>query len=140
MTTTVKQPRIKFKWIVVGAIATGTGAYTLNLVLPDTRAEHDPQHYYSNIRIRFYTSLPWNALSRVTGYGATMTIPVFMRSTLYGAYVKAYNCNMEEAKDPNLESYRSFAEFFNRPLKERARPISASTMVSLNQLIVTLYV
>lgn len=63
-----------------------------------------------------------------------MTVPTFLRSTLYGAYVNAYNCNMEEAQDSHLKSYRSFAEFFNRPLKERARPISASTMVSLTVL------
>jgi len=124
------RPKINLKWIILGAAATGTGAYTLNLLLPDSRAEYDPQHYYSNWRIRFYTSLPWNALSKFTGHGATVTIPPFLRSTLYGMYVRAYDCNMEEAQDPNLTSYKSFAEFFNRPLKERARPISASTIVS----------
>lgn len=79
--------------------------------------------------------MPWNALSKFTGYGATVTVPKFMRSTLYGMYVKAYDCDMQEAQDPHLESYRSFAEFFNRPLKERARPISASTMVILRKFL-----
>jgi hypothetical protein len=49
--TPVKRHRIKLKWIILGAAATGTGAYTLNLLLPDTRAEYDPQHYYSDWKV-----------------------------------------------------------------------------------------
>ncbi|KAI6240841.1 Phosphatidylserine decarboxylase proenzyme, mitochondrial [Aphelenchoides fujianensis] len=125
-----KRPRIKWKWAILGATAIGTGAYTIKLLAPDTRAERDPLHYYSDWKIRVYTSLPWNAMSKFTGVGATMNIPRPLRSTLYGWYARAYNCNMEEAQDPNFEDYPSFSAFFNRPLKPRARPISASSLVS----------
>ncbi|KAI6201519.1 Phosphatidylserine decarboxylase proenzyme, mitochondrial [Aphelenchoides besseyi] len=126
----VKKPRIKWKWAIFGAAAIGTSAYTIKLLVPDTRAERDPLHYYSDWKIRFYTSLPWGALSKFAGYGATMRIPRPLRSTLYGWYARVYDCNMEEAKDQNFEDYPSFSAFFNRPLKESARPISASALVS----------
>lgn len=50
-TSSVKRPRIKLKWLILGAAATGTGAYTLNVLLPDSRAEHDPLHYYSDYKV-----------------------------------------------------------------------------------------
>lgn len=53
-TPVVKRRRkIKFKWLLIGAATVGTGAYTLNLVLPDTRAEYDPKHYYSDWKVGF---------------------------------------------------------------------------------------
>lgn len=59
VSTPVRGQRIKLKWILLGAAATGTGAYTLNLLLPDTRAEYDPQHYYSDWKVvlHFYATL-----------------------------------------------------------------------------------
>lgn len=56
-TNAVNKPRIKFKWIVLGASAIGTSAFTLNLLLPDTRAELDPKHYYSDWRVCLFTSV-----------------------------------------------------------------------------------
>jgi phosphatidylserine decarboxylase len=44
-------------------------------------------------------------------------------------FVAHYNVDMSEAADPRIESYASFNEFFTRPLREGARPISAAPFV-----------
>jgi phosphatidylserine decarboxylase len=41
-------------------------------------------------------------------------------------FVKKYNVNMQEAANPDTASYASFNEFFTRPLRADARPITAS--------------
>ena len=38
-------------------------------------------------------------------------------------FVARYGVNMSEARDPAIESYKSFNEFFTRPLRDGARPL-----------------
>lgn len=45
-------------------------------------------------------------------------------------FVKRYNVNMAEAANPDTTSYKSFNEFFTRPLKASARPLASSAYVS----------
>jgi phosphatidylserine decarboxylase len=40
-------------------------------------------------------------------------------------FVNRYGVNMAEAKNPDIASYRTFNEFFTRPLREGARPFAA---------------
>ena len=44
-------------------------------------------------------------------------------------FVKRYNVNMSEAAHADPAHYKSFNEFFTRPLKDDARPLSNSTWV-----------
>lgn len=44
-------------------------------------------------------------------------------------FVKKYGVNMEEALNPDINSYVSFNEFFTRPLKAGARPVSSADFV-----------
>jgi phosphatidylserine decarboxylase len=44
-------------------------------------------------------------------------------------FVAAYKVDMAEAADPRIESYRTFNEFFTRPLREGARPLSEAPFV-----------
>jgi len=44
-------------------------------------------------------------------------------------FVKRYNVNMSEAARADPAHYKSFNEFFTRPLKDGARPLSNSTWV-----------
>ena len=41
-------------------------------------------------------------------------------------FVGRYNVNMAEAANPDIASYKSFNEFFTRPLKDDARPLAAA--------------
>jgi phosphatidylserine decarboxylase len=45
-------------------------------------------------------------------------------------FVKRYNVNMSEAANSDTASYKSFNEFFTRPLKASARPLAAAAYVS----------
>lgn len=44
-------------------------------------------------------------------------------------FVAHYNVDMAEAADPRIESYATFNDFFTRPLREGARPISPAPFV-----------
>jgi phosphatidylserine decarboxylase len=65
-----------------------------------------------------------------------LTIPHSLREPLYGFYVWWYDCRMDEAVQESLKAYPTFAEFFNRNLKEGARPISHSMLVKFYPQIV----
>lgn len=45
-------------------------------------------------------------------------------------FVKRYHVNMDEAANPNVASYKTFNEFFTRPLKEGVRPIAQADFIS----------
>lgn len=44
-------------------------------------------------------------------------------------FVTRYKVNMLEAEDPNIGSYRSFNEFFTRPIKKEARPLAQADFI-----------
>lgn len=44
-------------------------------------------------------------------------------------FVKRYNVNMAEAANPDIKSYKTFNEFFTRPLREGARPIAQADFI-----------
>lgn len=44
-------------------------------------------------------------------------------------FVMRYQVNMNEAANPDISSYRTFNEFFTRPLKARARPIAKAKFI-----------
>lgn len=44
-------------------------------------------------------------------------------------FVKRYNVNMAEAANPDIASYKSFNEFFTRPLKIGARPLANAEFI-----------
>jgi phosphatidylserine decarboxylase len=73
--------------------------------------------------------IPKQALTAFAGWvagsqwGATTT-------GIINWFVKRYNVNMMEAADPDTASYKSFNEFFTRPLKASARPLASAAYVS----------
>lgn len=69
------------------------------------------------------TPLPHHALTRVV-YWLTRQESRFTPAAIE-RFVKAFDVNMEDALNPELGSYRTFNEFFTRPLKPEARPISS---------------
>ena len=44
-------------------------------------------------------------------------------------FVKRYQVNMAEAANPDIKSYRTFNEFFTRPLKVGARPVAKAEFI-----------
>jgi phosphatidylserine decarboxylase len=45
-------------------------------------------------------------------------------------FIRKYGVNMDEAADPNPAHYRTFNEFFTRALRDGARPIAGTDLVS----------
>ncbi|HEY8353852.1 MAG TPA: archaetidylserine decarboxylase [Methylophilaceae bacterium] len=44
-------------------------------------------------------------------------------------FVRRYDVDMTEAAEPNIRSYRTFNEFFTRPLRSDVRPLSQTTCI-----------
>lgn len=75
--------------------------------------------------------IPQHLLSRLVGWFAQSEYPLIKNSFIKW-FAKRYDVNMQEALNEDLESYKSFNEFFTRPLKDGARPIAEgdNTLVS----------
>ena len=71
-------------------------------------------------------------LIRLWGRINECELPVWSRSAVLGGYSWIFGCNLEEAVQPDLKSYKNLGEFFRRRLKEEARVIDsdAKTLVS----------
>lgn len=76
--------------------------------------------------------MPLRGMSRLWGKVNNVDLPVWMRSPIYTAYSKAFDCKLEEAAIQDLRHYKNLGEFFRRRLKASARPINNScSIVSL---------
>nr|WP_136250579.1 archaetidylserine decarboxylase [Ningiella ruwaisensis] len=69
--------------------------------------------------------LPKHLISRFLGAVAERDLGVFTQF-LIKSFIKAFDINMQEAHFENPSAYRTFNEFFTRPLKEGIRPIEAN--------------
>jgi phosphatidylserine decarboxylase len=71
--------------------------------------------------------LPKNALSRVVGALTRWRAPLPVRRAAMRAFARRYGIDLSES--PELEVYRSFGEFFARPLRPGLRPIAPGERV-----------
>ncbi len=67
--------------------------------------------------------LPKQALTALAGKLASAQAGN-LTSSVIRWFVRRYNVNMAEAANPDITSYKSFNEFFTRPLKADARPFA----------------
>ncbi len=73
--------------------------------------------------------IPQHALSRLVGWFASTKIE-FIKNLFIKNFAKKFDVNMSEAKIEDLETFENFNDFFTRELKEGARPIADSKLVS----------
>lgn len=73
--------------------------------------------------------IPQHALSRLVGWFASTKIE-FIKNFFIKNFAKKFGINMGEAKIEDLEAFASFNDFFTRELKDGARPIADSKLVS----------
>lgn len=73
-------------------------------------------------------ALPKKLLTVLMGKLAAARLGGFSHAIIR-KFVAHYRVDMQEAADPRIESYASFNDFFTRPLREGARPISAAPFV-----------
>ncbi|MFT3965291.1 MAG: archaetidylserine decarboxylase [Sphingobium sp.] len=78
---------------------------------------------YDRLKILFQHILPKQGLTVFAGHVAGMRAgPV--TAGLIRWFVNRYGVDMDEAAEPDIGSYRSFNDFFTRPLKAGARPLA----------------
>ncbi|MEC5345109.1 archaetidylserine decarboxylase [Brenneria populi] len=75
-----------------------------------------------NIKIKLQYWLPKIWLTRLAGWGADKAAGRLTRLAI-DLFVRYYKVNMQEARQPDSAAYRTFNEFFARPLRPEARPI-----------------
>jgi phosphatidylserine decarboxylase len=71
--------------------------------------------------------LPKNALSRAAGALTRWHAPAAVRLAAMRAFARRYGVDLSES--PGLESYRTFGEFFARPLLPGRRPVAPGEQV-----------
>ncbi|KAH8926785.1 phosphatidylserine decarboxylase [Atractiella rhizophila] len=75
-------------------------------------------------------ALPLRTISRIYGALNSYTLPVWCRVPGFKLYALVFGVNLEECETDDLTTYRSLSEFFMRRLKEGARPIADTILVS----------
>jgi phosphatidylserine decarboxylase len=74
--------------------------------------------------------LPKNALSRVAGALTGWHAPASVRLAAMKAFAQRYDIDLSEC--PDLEVYRTFGEFFARPLRPGLRPVAPGATVPVS--------
>ncbi|MFE8045468.1 archaetidylserine decarboxylase [Brenneria goodwinii] len=77
-----------------------------------------------NIKIKLQYWLPKIWLTRLAGWGADKPAGKLTKLVI-DLFVRYYKVNMQEAQQPDTAAYRTFNEFFVRPLRSDARPIDS---------------
>ncbi len=72
--------------------------------------------------------LPKQALTRIAGLLANLEADV-LTTAVISWFVKRYQVNMAEAANSNISSYKTFNDFFTRPLKTDARPLAKADFI-----------
>lgn len=73
--------------------------------------------------------IPQHGLSRLVGWFASTKIE-WIKNLFIKNFAKKFDVNMSEAKVEDLEAFACFNDFFTRELKDGARPIADSPLVS----------
>lgn len=76
-----------------------------------------------SIKIKLQYLLPKQGLTRLAGWGANKQAG-WLTQAVIKAFVAYYKVNMKEALYPNPEHYKTFNEFFVRPLRNGVRPVA----------------
>lgn len=72
--------------------------------------------------------LPKQAITALAGKLANLKAGK-LTTAVIGWFVKRYNVNMAEAAEPNISNYKTFNDFFTRPLKADGRPLANADFI-----------
>nr|CDS22551.1 phosphatidylserine decarboxylase [Echinococcus granulosus] len=120
-------PHIFQPKLLLGATAL-TGSYLLYIWYFDY--EKQPSYYPKNFKAVVYRRLPTNTFSHFVGAVGDITIPSFLRSIVFGTFVKLTHCNMAEAKESDPRKYATLSQFFTRELAPNTRPLDSTAVIT----------
>ncbi|KZP22073.1 phosphatidylserine decarboxylase 1 [Athelia psychrophila] len=75
-------------------------------------------------------ALPLRNASRLWGYMNEIELPIWFRPYGFRFYAAVFGCNLDEIEPTDLKSYPSLGAFFYRKLKDGARPVADTVLVS----------
>jgi phosphatidylserine decarboxylase len=79
--------------------------------------------------IWFQHLVPQHLLSRCTGALAELRHPLWLKDWLVARFIRHFGVDMAEAQEPDSTRYTCFNDFFTRPLREGARPLSSADIL-----------
>lgn len=82
---------------------------------------------FQRLKILTQHAMPKRRLTEFAGRVAASSSPLTPR--LIRWFVARYGVDMSEAENPDIRSYRSFNDFFTRPLRAGARPIAEADFI-----------
>lgn len=82
----------------------------------------------TNIAVLLQYALPKQAITMLAGKLANLEAGK-LTTAVIGWFVKRYNVNMAEAAEPDISTYKTFNDFFTRPLKTNARPMAQAAFI-----------
>ncbi len=80
------------------------------------------------IKIALQHLLPKRWLTQLAGWGAEREAGWLTRLVI-NLFVRVYRVDMQEAQQPDIAAYRTFNDFFTRPLRDDVRPIDSDPNV-----------
>lgn len=83
----------------------------------------------TSLFIFFQHLVPQHLLSRLTGWLADLERPVTLKNWVIGAFIRHFDVDMSEAREPDYRQYASFNAFFTRALVEGARPLAEADVL-----------
>lgn len=78
--------------------------------------------YFERLKIAFHYVLPQLAITRLAGWVAKQEWGVVTHAIIQ-VFMRVFKIDLNEAQKTEVSDYKSFNEFFIRPLKDGARPI-----------------
>lgn len=81
-------------------------------------------HFRKPLFVYLQYCLPHHLISRIVGYVAQCEI-AFIKKQFIHRFAEHYQVNMDEAEQPDLDTYPNFNAFFTRALSANVRPIDA---------------
>jgi phosphatidylserine decarboxylase len=82
----------------------------------------------TNVAVLLQYILPKQAITALAGKLANLNGGNLTTSVITW-FVKRYNVNMAEAAEPDISTYKTFNDFFTRPLKSDARPLAQADFI-----------
>ncbi len=82
----------------------------------------------NDLKLSLQYILPKLWLTRLAGWGASKRAG-WLTKLVIDLFVKYYNVDMKEAQKPDTASYRTFNDFFVRPLRDEVRPLNTDPAV-----------
>lgn len=80
------------------------------------------------IKVLLQYALPKHAITALAGKLASANAGKLTTSVI-AWFVKRYQVNMAEAEQPDIQHYATFNDFFTRPLKQDARPLTSADFI-----------